>query len=353
MSSDDLDAPAKRRLLGRVNLKGLKAIKGISKPFKSARERKKIPLPVQSSLPTPPATPSGPPMTSTKHLEARPMTPVPSTTSPEGTSTQTSGAGPSRHGLSLSPGSWTRSRPRPPPIPVHEIAAARPHDYVAVGEGRPSPARRKFPRRLKPSPDNKPWHKYALKIKEKWDKKAAEESDSDEDSSDRAASVAPRGKRKASPSPAQPPCGSDSGTAPTDSQQGARSAGHSAPPRASSQPESSDSDSSESTWQAGTIFKLLIKDIASQKMGGKPPRASVAPKLRSSKQDGKKNAVKQAAKKKHKQWSKDRSERAREVLDRDADVLYNVLGSHNVAPITAPQADSVLTLTESIQSLGK
>ncbi|KIJ67735.1 hypothetical protein HYDPIDRAFT_107221, partial [Hydnomerulius pinastri MD-312] len=167
MSSDDLDSPAKRRLFKRVNLKGFKAIKGVSKPFKSARERKKISLPMQSTLPTPPATPSGPPTTSTKPTEARPMTPGPSTTSPEGTSTQISGAGPSRHGLSLSPGSWSRSRPRLPPISVHETAAARFHEYVVVGDSPPSPPRRKFPRSLKASPNNKPWHNYALKLQEK------------------------------------------------------------------------------------------------------------------------------------------------------------------------------------------
>ena len=37
-------------------------------------------------------------------------------------------------------------------------------------------------------------------------------------------------------------------------------------------------------------------------------------------------AVKQAAKKKHQKWSKDRSERVRDALNRDADVLYSVRG---------------------------
>ncbi|KIJ18886.1 hypothetical protein PAXINDRAFT_8255 [Paxillus involutus ATCC 200175] len=96
-------------------------------------------------------------------------------------------------------------------------------------------------------------------------------------------------------------------------------------------------------------------------MGGKVTRRSTASKSRSStsKHDSKKNTnavVKQAAKK-HKQWSKDRSERAREVFDRDTDLLYNVLGKQTtlsiVTPSTSPNSDPVLALTECIQDLGK
>ncbi|KIJ65728.1 hypothetical protein HYDPIDRAFT_110879 [Hydnomerulius pinastri MD-312] len=228
-SLDALDSPAQRRFFRGVNLKGFKSIKGISKPFKSARKRKKLPASTQSTSLTPPGTQSGPPTTSTKSPEARLMTPVPSMRSPEGAMTQPSGARSSRPFSSLSLTSWSRSRPRPQPIPVHEIAAARPKDFVGVGEGPPSPIRRRFPRSLKPSPKNKPWHKYALKAKEKLDKKAAEESDGD--SSSPADSVASQGRRKASPAP--PPSGVRSGTTHSGSQQGAQSAGPSTSARAS------------------------------------------------------------------------------------------------------------------------
>ncbi|KAF9222510.1 hypothetical protein BS17DRAFT_880955 [Gyrodon lividus] len=94
-------------------------------------------------------------------------------------------------------------------------------------------------------------------------------------------------------------------------------------------------------------------------MGGKVARGYTASKPRSStsKQDSKQNAdVKQAANKKHKRWSKDRSERAREACDRDTDLLYNVLKKQSTVPIptpTSPKLDSVLTLTECIQKLGR
>ncbi|KIJ62057.1 hypothetical protein HYDPIDRAFT_115243 [Hydnomerulius pinastri MD-312] len=121
MPSTSLDPPAQRRFFRGVNLKGFRSIKGISKPFKSAHGRKKLPVFSQLTSPTPPGTQSGPTTTSTKSPEARPMTPVPPMRPPEGAMSQSSGA-------YLSPASWSRSRPRPPPVPVREIAAARPKD---------------------------------------------------------------------------------------------------------------------------------------------------------------------------------------------------------------------------------
>ena len=78
-------------------------------------------------------------------------------------------------------------------------------------------------------------------------------------------------------------------------------------------------------------------------MGSKTNRKSNPAKARSSTV-----AVKQAAKKRHQKWSRDRSERVRDALNRDADLLYNVCHSRHTQMVTHDAINHILGLGEFI-----
>ena len=78
-------------------------------------------------------------------------------------------------------------------------------------------------------------------------------------------------------------------------------------------------------------------------MGSKTNRKSNPAKARSST-----IAVKQAAKKRNQKWSRDRSERVRDALNRDADLLYNVCHSRHTRMVTHDVINHILGLGESI-----